>query len=79
MLCLRINLIGMNWKKKVRNKGNMAKEKFDKYTQYDIVGTLDRNDDDQLIVVSEGMEYPLEELMEEMLGQQIQLKCQIET
>lgn len=57
----------------------MAKEKFDKYTQYDIVGTLDRNDDDQLIVVSEGMEYPLEELMEEMLGQQIQLKCQIET
>lgn len=56
----------------------MAKEKFDKYTQYDIVGTLDKNDDDELIIVSEGMEYLLSELAEEMLGQQIQLKCQID-
>lgn len=56
----------------------MAKDKFDKYTQYDVVGTLDKNEDDEMIVVADGMEYSLNDLLREMLGQQIQLKCQIE-
>ena len=56
----------------------LAKDKFDKYTQYDIVGTLDKDEDNKLILVADGMEYDFEEIVEDMLGQQVQIKCQVD-
>lgn len=57
----------------------LAKDKFDKYTQYDIIGTLDKNEDEKLILIADGMEYDfVEEIAENMLGQQVQIKCQVD-
>lgn len=56
----------------------MAKEKFDKYTQFDIVGILDKNEENDPIIVVDGMEYRLDEILSEMFGSQIQIKCQID-
>lgn len=58
----------------------MAKDKYIQNTITEIAGTLDRNDNNELVVwIDKGKDYPIEsidivELLGNMIGKQIALK-----
>lgn len=58
----------------------MAKDKYIQNTITEITGTLDRNDNNELVVwIDKGKDYPIEsidivELLGNMIGKQIALK-----
>lgn len=58
----------------------MAKDKYIQNTTVEIAGTLDRNDNNELVVwIDKGKDYPMESvdivgLLEDMVGRQITLK-----
>lgn len=53
----------------------MAKEKWEKFTQINVCGTLDVDENGERIVIVDGETYLFESLIEELLGHQVEIKC----
>ena len=53
----------------------MAKQKYEKKQIITICGTLDKNEDGRYIVIVEDKEYKLNDLLEDMCGTELNLKC----
>ncbi len=52
----------------------MAKPKYEEKTVLEIVGILDVNEDNQLVVIVDESTYLLEDVLKNKLGQEVQFK-----
>ena len=52
----------------------MAKPKYEEKTVLEIVGILDINEDNQLVVIVDESTYLLEDILKSKLGQEVQFK-----
>lgn len=57
----------------------MAKAKYEIYTQTELVGLLDKNEDNEYVVILDGTMIPLHKILENNEGSTITMKLTRET
>ena len=62
----------------MKRRITMSEEKFEVYKQMSICGTLDLNHDGEKVIIVEGQQYKLNKILDDMMGNQIEIKSQIE-